>query len=98
MLGRHQPDGVKIEHDRAHSKQRNRDDQLANSFLGMVNIATARYGLKFVHATPLRASSPPTRRNRHNPDDGLKRRRLFGRYREQRTQRNVEIFFETIVA
>ena len=27
-----------------------RDDQLANSFLGMVHIATARYWLKFVHA------------------------------------------------
>ena len=27
-----------------------RYDQLANSFLGMVHIATARYGLKFVHA------------------------------------------------
>ncbi len=27
-----------------------RCDQLANSFLGMVHIATARYWLKFVHA------------------------------------------------
>jgi len=27
-----------------------RYDQLANSFLGMVHIATARYWLKFVHA------------------------------------------------
>lgn len=27
-----------------------RDDQLANSFLGMAHIATARYWLKFVHA------------------------------------------------
>jgi transposase len=27
-----------------------RYDQLANSFLGMVNLATARYWLKFVHA------------------------------------------------
>lgn len=58
---------VKIEHDRALYKQRNRIermfghlkinraiatryDQLANSFLGMVHIATARYWLKFVHA------------------------------------------------
>nr|WP_323133392.1 IS5 family transposase [Sphingobium soli] len=58
---------VKIEHDRALYKQRNRTermfgqlkinraiatryDQLANSFLGMVHIATARYWLKFVHA------------------------------------------------
>lgn len=28
-----------------------RYDLLANSFLGMIHIATARYGLKFVHAT-----------------------------------------------
>ena len=28
-----------------------RYDQLANSFLGMVHLATARYWLKFVHAT-----------------------------------------------
>ena len=28
-----------------------RYDQLTNSFLGMVHIATARYWLKFVHAT-----------------------------------------------
>ena len=58
---------MKIEHDRALYKQRNRIermfghlkinraiatryDQLANSFLGMVHIATARYWLKFVHA------------------------------------------------
>nr|WP_312861712.1 IS5 family transposase [Segnochrobactrum spirostomi] len=58
---------VKIEHDRAIYKQRNRIermfghlkinraiatryDQLANSFLGMVHLATARYWLKFVHA------------------------------------------------
>lgn len=58
---------VKIEHDRALHKRRNRVkrmfgqlrincaigtryDQLANSFLGMVHIATARYWLKFVHA------------------------------------------------
>jgi len=58
---------VKIEHDRALYKQRNRIermfgklkinraiatryDQLANSFLGMVHLATARYWLKFVHA------------------------------------------------
>ena len=27
-----------------------RHDQLANSFLGMVHLATARYWLKFVHA------------------------------------------------
>ena len=56
---------VKIEHDRALYKQRNRIermfgqlkinraiatryDQLANSFLGMVHIATARYWLKLV--------------------------------------------------
>lgn len=59
---------VKIGHDRALYKQRNRIermfgqlkinraiatryDQLANSFLGMVHLATARYWLKFVHAT-----------------------------------------------
>jgi transposase len=58
---------VKIEHNRALYKQRNRIermfghlkinraiatryDQLANSFLGMVYLATARYWLKFVHA------------------------------------------------
>ena len=58
---------VKIEHDRALYKQRNRIermfghlkinratatryDQLANSFLGMVHLATARYWLKVVHA------------------------------------------------
>lgn len=58
---------VKIKHDRALYKQRNRIermfgqlkinraiatryDQLANSFLGMVHLATARYWLKFVHA------------------------------------------------
>ena len=58
---------VKIEHDRALYRQRNRIermfghlkinraiatryDQLANSFLGMVHLATARYWLKFVHA------------------------------------------------
>ncbi|NKJ35040.1 transposase [Rhizobium sp. SG570] len=58
---------VKIEHDRALYRQRNRIerifghlkvnraiatryDQLANSFLGMVYLATARYWLKFVHA------------------------------------------------
>ena len=58
---------MKIEHDRALYKQRNRIermfgqlkinraiatryDQLANSFLGMVHLATARYWLKFVHA------------------------------------------------
>lgn len=58
---------VKIEHDRALYKQRNRIermfgqlkinraiatryDQLANSFLGMVHLATAGYWLKFVHA------------------------------------------------
>ena len=29
---------------------RHRYDQLANSFLGMVHLATARYWLKFVHA------------------------------------------------
>lgn len=57
---------VKIEHDRALYKQRNRIermfghlkinraiatryDQLSNSFLGMVHIATARYWLKFVY-------------------------------------------------
>ncbi len=27
-----------------------RYDQLANGFLGMVHLATAKYGLKFVHA------------------------------------------------
>ena len=58
---------VKIEHDRALYKQRNRIermfghlkincaiatryDQLANSFLGMVHIATARYWLKSASA------------------------------------------------
>ena len=58
---------IKIEHDRALYRQRNRIermfghlkvnraiatryDQLANSFLGMVHLATARYWLKFVHA------------------------------------------------
>ena len=58
---------VKIEHDRALYKQRNRIermfgrlkinraiatryDQLANSFMSMVHIATARHWLKFVHA------------------------------------------------
>ena len=58
---------VKIEHDRALYKQRNRIermfgrlkinraiatryDQLAETFLSMVHIATARYWLKFVHA------------------------------------------------
>ena len=58
---------VKIEHNRALYKQRNRIermfgqlkinraiatryDQLANSFLGMVHLATAKYWLKFVHA------------------------------------------------
>ena len=58
---------VKIEHNRALYKQRNRIermfgqikinraiatryDQLANSFLGMVHLATARYWIKFVHA------------------------------------------------
>lgn len=58
---------VKIEHNRALYKQRNRIervfghlkinraiatryDQLANSFLGMVHLATARYRLIFVHA------------------------------------------------
>jgi transposase len=58
---------VKIEHDRARYKQRNRIermfghlkinraidtryDQLADSFLGMVHLATARYWLRFVHA------------------------------------------------
>jgi transposase len=58
---------VKIEHNRALYKHRNRIermfgqlkinraiatryDQLANSFLGMVHLATARYWLKFVHA------------------------------------------------
>lgn len=58
---------VKIEHNRALYRQRNRIermfghlknsraiatrfDQLANSFLGMVHHATARYWLKFVHA------------------------------------------------
>lgn len=58
---------VKIEHDQALYKQRNRIermfgqlkisraiatryDQLANSLLGMVHLATARYWLKFVHA------------------------------------------------
>lgn len=58
---------VKIEHERALYKQRNRIermfghlkinraiatryDQLANSFLGMLHLATARYWLKFVHA------------------------------------------------
>lgn len=58
---------VKLEHDRAFYKQRNRIermlgrlkinraiatryDQLANSLLGMVQLATARYWLKFVHA------------------------------------------------
>ena len=58
---------VKIEHDRALYKQRNRIerifgqlkinraiatryDQMPNSFLGMVDLATARYWLKFVHA------------------------------------------------
>jgi hypothetical protein len=34
----------------AHMPIATRDDQLANSFLGMVHIATARYWLKFVHA------------------------------------------------
>jgi transposase len=59
--------GVKIEHDRALYKQRNRIEhmfghlkvnraiatrygQLASSFLGTVDLATARYWLKFVHA------------------------------------------------
>ncbi|WP_162896239.1 transposase [Novosphingobium sp. THN1] len=58
---------VKIEHDRALYKQRNRIermfgqlkinraeatryDQLANSVLGMISLATARYWLKFFHA------------------------------------------------
>ena len=58
---------VKIEHDRALYKQRNRIermfghlkinraiatryDQLADSFLSMVHLASARYWLKFVHA------------------------------------------------
>lgn len=58
---------MKIEHDRALYKQRNRIermfgqlkfnravatryDQLANSFPGMVHLATARYWLKFVYA------------------------------------------------
>jgi len=58
---------VKIDHDRALYKQRNRIermfghlkinraiatryDQLAETFLGMVHIASARYWLKFVHA------------------------------------------------
>ncbi|MFC4257080.1 transposase [Altererythrobacter xixiisoli] len=58
---------VKIEHNRALYKQRNRIermfghlkvnraiatryDQLANSFIGIVHIATARYWIKFVHA------------------------------------------------
>ena len=65
---------VKIEHDRALYKQRNRIermfghlkinraiatryDQLANSFLGMVHLATARYWLKFVHAAYSRRSA-----------------------------------------
>ena len=38
---------VLVTHDRAIAT---RYDQLANSFLGMVHIATARYWLKFVHA------------------------------------------------
>ncbi len=59
---------VKIEHDRALYRQRNRIermfghlkinraiatryDQLPNSFLGMIHLATARYWLEFVHAT-----------------------------------------------
>ena len=58
---------MKVEHDRALYKQRNRIehmfghlkinraiatryDQTANSFLGMVYLATARYWLKFFHA------------------------------------------------
>lgn len=57
---------VKIEHDRELYKRNRiermfghlkinraiatRYDQLANSFLGMVHLATARYWLKFVHA------------------------------------------------
>ena len=58
---------MKIQHDRARYKQRNRIermfghlkinrtiatryDQLAETFLGMVHIASARYWLKFVHA------------------------------------------------
>jgi transposase len=58
---------VKVEHNRALHKQRNRIermfghlkinraiatryDQLANSFLGMVYLATARYWLNFIHA------------------------------------------------
>ena len=58
---------MKIIHDRALYKQRNRSermfghlkinraiasryDQLANSFLGMVHLATTRYWLEFVHA------------------------------------------------
>ncbi|RUN74924.1 hypothetical protein EJC47_19130 [Sphingomonas sp. TF3] len=65
FLGGHRR--VKIEHDRALCKQRNRIervfgqlkinraipiryDQLANSFLGTLHLATARYWLKFVHA------------------------------------------------
>lgn len=57
---------VKMEHDRALHKRRNRIermfghlkinpaiatayDQLANSFLGMVHLATARYWRKFLH-------------------------------------------------
>lgn len=31
-----------------------RYDQLANSFLGMVHLATARYWLEFVHAAKIR--------------------------------------------
>jgi hypothetical protein len=38
---------VLIEIDRAIAT---RNDQLANSFLGVVHLATARYCLKFVHA------------------------------------------------
>ncbi len=36
-----------------------RYDQFANSFLGMVHIATARYWLKFVHAAGKIISSKP---------------------------------------
>ena len=46
---------VKIEHDRLLRKQPNRtivprQDQLAAVFMGVVHIATTRYGLTFIHA------------------------------------------------
>ncbi|MDR6510944.1 transposase [Novosphingobium capsulatum] len=39
-----------------------RYDQLANSFLGMVHLATTRYWLKFVHSARLEAKTASSRR------------------------------------